>query len=204
MSIYKQVLGEKFDQLHPMLKRRYACIDAKGFVGKGHMHQIDGGPKWLFPLFWLGAKWKLLFPERGHNIPFTIRNTVRIGSAGQAQVHWERIFHFEKKKRYFNALMSLDAERNVIQDYLGEPPLMYSDLSFSVTGSGDLHIVSKKQRLVLGQIEIPLPAWFQGLAEVTEKYDDERKVYLIHVTVKNPLLGKLFSYEGEFTSDDIS
>ena len=204
MSIYKQVLGERFDQLHPMLQRRYACLDEKGFVGKGHMHQIEGGPKWLCPLFLLGSKWKLLFPERGQDIPFTIRNTVRTGEKGQKQVHWERIFHFGNKKRYFNALMSLDAKRNVIQDYLGEPPIVYSDLSLSVTRSGDLCIVSKKQRFVLGKIEIPLPSWFQGLAEVTEKYDDERNVYLISVAVRNPLLGKLFSYEGEFTSDDIS
>ena len=50
-----------------------------------------------------------------------------------SQIYWERIFHFGNKKRYFNALMSLDAKRLVIKDYLGDPPLFYSDLAFIVT-----------------------------------------------------------------------
>lgn len=204
MSIYKQVMGEQFYQLHPMLQKRYEFPGGNTFTGKGMMRIIEGGPKWLSPFFRIGVKFKLLFPERGENIPFKIVNTPGTGRIGEEQIHWERIFYFRRKKRYFNALMSLDPDRNVIKDYLGEPHLVYSDLSLAATSDGDLRIESKRQRLVLGPLEIPLPKLFQGLATVTEKFVEEKGAYSIKVVVRNPLVGTLFSYEGEFTTDDIT
>lgn len=198
MSIYKDVLGANFEQLHPMIQQRYDIQIDKPFRGEGQMREIRGGPRWLYPLFFFGTYWKLLFPEKGTNIPFTIENTARIGKAGEKEVYWERIFFFPKKKRYFNALMSLDLKRKVIQDYLGDPPLVYSDLVFTVTPRRGIRIESENQRLVLGKIEIPLPRLFRGLATVEEHYLDERQAFHIQVTVKNPLIGIVFTYEGEF------
>lgn len=202
MSIYKKVLGKQFEQLQPALQKRYDLLDDTIMKATGTMHEIKGGPKWLYPLFRLGVMWKLLFPERGHAIPFSIKNTAYQDQNGVSHVHWERIFYFRKNRRYFNALMSLDAKRLVIKDYLGEPHLVYSDLAFHVTAEGFLQISSVNQRLVLGKIEIPLPTIFQGLAVVTEKYDDEADVYQISVNVKNPLIGTVFSYKGVFTIDE--
>lgn len=204
MSIYKHVMGNQFYQLHPKLQKRYEFPGVCSFTGKGTMKKVTGGPKWLLPFFWIAAKWKLLFPEHGENVPFRIINTPCTGKNGQKQIHWERVFYFGKKKRYFNALMSLDAERNIIKDYLGEPHLVYSDLLLSTTQAGELKIESKRQRLVIGRLETPLPRMFQGLATVTEKYNEESGVFVISVVVKNPLIGTVFSYEGEFISDDIS
>jgi Domain of unknown function (DUF4166) len=201
MSIYKQAMGSDFNRLHPMLQQRYDLTDGTIFKASGFMTEIRGGPKWLYPLFRAGIRWKLLFPENGENIPFTIKNSAFVGDTGNSQVHWERIFHFGKKRRYFNALMRLDAKRLVIEDYLGEPRLFYSDLAFHVADDGHLTIQSLGQRLVLGKIEIPLPKVFQGLATVTEKYDDERRLYQIQVTVRNPMIGTVFSYEGTFSTN---
>jgi len=166
------------------------------------MKEIKSGPKWLYFIFWFGVRWKLLFPEQGKNIPFTIKNSALVGSKGEDQVHWERIFYFGKKKRYFNALMSVDKKRHVIRDYLGEPQLLYSDLIFIVNDEGHLIIRSSRQKLVLGKFEIPLPKVFQGLATVIEKYDEKLETYQIHVAVRNQLIGTVFSYKGEFVPDD--
>lgn len=201
MSIYKQVMGSDFKRLHPMLQQRYDLQEGTVLRASGIMKEIHGGPKWLYPLFWIGIRWKLLFPEHGKNIPFTIQNRAFVGDYGVSQVYWERIFHFGKKKRYFNALMSLDAKRKIIQDYLGEPHLVYSDLAFHVDDDGFLTIESLGQRIVLGKIEIPLPRLFQGLATVREKYDEEQRLFHIDVTVRNPLIGKVFAYEGTFAAD---
>lgn len=202
MSIYKKMLGSHFNRLHPMLQSRYDLPEGAAFRATGIMKEIKGGPKWLYPLFLVGIQWKLLFPEHGKNIPFTIKNHAFIGDTGESQVHWERTFHFDNKKRYFNALMSLDEKHLIIQDYLGEPHLLYADLVFHVTAEGSLIIHSQKQRLVLGMVEIPLPRIFQGLATVIERYDDEQELYHIHVTVRNPLIGRIFSYEGTFSADE--
>ncbi|TQR12788.1 DUF4166 domain-containing protein [Psychrobacillus soli] len=201
MSIYKEILGDQFEKLQPMLQKRYALPKGKPFEATGMMKKISGGPKWLLPFFLLGTRWKFLFPEQGENIPFKIVNTTRTGPSGEQQVHWERIFQFPKKKRYFNALMSLDADKSVVKDYLGEPSLFYSELIFIVSEGGHIRIESGKQRFVLGSIEIPLPAIFQGVVQVEEYYIEERDVFSIHVFITNPLIGTLFEYEGEFRAD---
>lgn len=185
-----------------MLQYRYDLPEGAVFQASGIMKDIKGGPKWLYPIFQAGIQWKLLFPQQGTNIPFTIKNQAFISDTGKSQVHWERIFHFGKKKRYFNALMSLDEKQSIIQDYLGEPHLLYADLVLHVTDNGSLTIQSLRQRIVLGKVEIPLPRIFQGLATVIERYDDEQELYQIHVTVRNPLIGRVFSYEGTFSADE--
>lgn len=205
MSIYARALGDRFNDLHPMLQKRYGQLSKRPFYGRGIMKTIHGGPKWLAPIFYLGTRWKLLFPESGTDIPFSITNTPKIGKGGEEQVHWERVFHFPDKKRYFNALMSLDDRQSIIKDYLGEPPLVYSDLTCTVNASdGSLTIESRKQRLILGRWELPLPRIFQGFATVTERYIDDRETYSIHVRVHNPLIGTVFSYEGVFTYEEKS
>jgi hypothetical protein len=203
MSIFKKVMGDDFSRLHPMLQKRYDLPAGTVFNASGIMTEIKVGPIWLYPLFRMGVKWKLLFPERGNSIPFSITNTSYITEDGESHVHWERIFYFgNKNKRYFNALMSLDEKRIVIKDYLGEPHIVYADLAFAVTAKGDLKITSLNQKFVLGKFEIPLPKLFQGLATVTEKYVDELECYQISVHVKNPLIRTVFSYEGEFSADE--
>lgn len=202
MSIYKEILGEQFEKLQPMLQKRYALPEGKAFKATGMMKKISGGPKWLLPLFLLGTRWKFLFPEQGTNIPFKIVNTTRTGPNGEQQVHWERTFQFPNKKRYFNALMSLDSNKGIVKDYLGEPSLFYSELIFIVSTEGHIQIESGKQRFVMGPIEIPLARVFQGCVQVKEYYIEERDVFSIHVVITNPLIGTLFEYEGEFRADD--
>ncbi len=60
MSIYKIVLGDQFFLLHPNLQKRYEFP----FKASGVMKTIKGGPKWLYPLFLTGVRFKLLFPLR--------------------------------------------------------------------------------------------------------------------------------------------
>ncbi|MEI4770422.1 DUF4166 domain-containing protein [Psychrobacillus sp. FJAT-51614] len=202
MTIYKHILGDQFYKLHPMLQKRYKLSVGKKFKATGVMKKISGGPKWMYPFFLLGTRWKFLFPEHGLNIPFTIVNTSLIGPNKENQVHWERTFYFKNNKRYFNALMSLDPANNSVKDYLGEPSIFYSDLVFFVTEEGRMLIESREQRIVIGNIEVPLPRIFQGIVHVTEYYIEEKDVFSIHVLIKNPLIGTLFEYEGEFQTND--
>ena len=202
MTIYKQALGKEFERLHTKLQKRYALPEGTEFRASGIMREISGGPRWLSPFFALATRWKFLFPESGRNIPFTIVNRSFIDKAGKQRVHWERTFHFGKQKRYFNALMSMDPIGRQIEDYLGEPALFYSDLSCSVNAEGQMRIVSGKQRFLAGKWEIPLPVIFQGIVDVMEGYDSAREMFTIQVTIRNPILGRLFYYEGEFKEDE--
>jgi hypothetical protein len=94
--------------------------------------------------------------------------------------------------------MTIDLEKQLVKDYLGDVPLFYSDLLFDVTKEGLLLITSGTQKVVLGKKEIPIPAMFKGRVTVLEGYDDVKNVYTIHVSIYNRLIGRIMMYAGEF------
>ncbi|MBN3553960.1 DUF4166 domain-containing protein [Fictibacillus nanhaiensis] len=203
MTIYQNLLGEDFKRLHPQLQSRYALPKNKPFCASGKMTLVQSGTGWLYPFLKLATKRKFLFPESGNNIPFTIRNTSRSLSHELDEVYWERTFYFDHVTRYFNAFMTIDSERKVVKDYLGEPSLFYSDLHFNVTPEGHLNIRSGVQRLVIGKLEISIPSFLRGVVEVEEGYDDTREVFTIRVHIQNRIVGRLMAYEGEFKETSI-
>lgn len=192
--IYKQLLRERFQQLHPKLQQRYELpIDAE-FFARGTMERMTTNER-LRPLYALFAKQRFLFPESGDNIPFTISNRSYMNARGDQTVYWARTFYFPHVTRQFNATMTLDARCNVIQDDLGDPSLFYSDLQLDVTRDGMLLIRSVNQRCV----GLPLPKWLTGRVTVLEGYDDVRDVYTIDVSIYNDVFGRMMSYAGTFT-----
>lgn len=199
MTIYQTLLGEDFHRLHPMLKHRYALSEGNTFYATGVMRQIITGEKLFTPFYIFASKFNFLFPESGQDIPFTIRNTTIKNPNGDYAVLWERTFYFGQKIRKFDAMMTIDLEKGIVQDYLGSPPLFYSDLDFHVTKEGKLFIRSGVQRFVLGRTEIPMPKSLEGRVIVEEGYNEEKDVFTIHVSIHNPILGRLMMYAGEFT-----
>ncbi|KOS69795.1 hypothetical protein AEA09_08485 [Lysinibacillus contaminans] len=186
-----------------MLQQRYALPIDQPFIATGLMQKIDSGAAWMRPFYAVAARTKFLFPESGENVPFSIRNTCKVLPSGELEVLWERSFNFEKKTRHFNARMTIDPVRKVVKDYLGSPSLFYSDLHFTVTTDGRLLIRSGIQRFILPKVELPIPKVLEGRVIVEEGFDDKRQVYTIHVSIHNPLFGRLMMYAGEFTQQSI-
>ncbi|TCN25166.1 DUF4166 domain-containing protein [Mesobacillus foraminis] len=203
MSIYRELLGEDFQRLHPKLQQRYTFPEGKPFLGSGTMTRIENGGFWLKPFLAFATRWKFLFPEVGVDVPFTIKNTSRMLPSGETEIYWERTFYFKRRARHFNAFMTMDAERGVVKDYLGEPSLFYSDLKFEVTSDGRMRIRSGSQRVIIGKFESTVPRLLEGVVTVEEGYDDTREVYTIHVDIRNRLAGRLMSYQGEFTEQTL-
>ncbi|WP_332645613.1 DUF4166 domain-containing protein [Lysinibacillus sp. 54212] len=193
MNIYSTLLGENFSRLHPKLQQRYMLSFDKPFEASGTMRAIKSGTKLLFPFYKLVTKTNFLFPEFGRDIPFQIKNTAYYNSAG------ERAFHFPHITRYFNAKMTIDQDKKIVKDYLGDPSFFYSDLRFDVTKNGHLLVRSGKQKLVFGSLELPFPQKLEGRVIVEEGYDDRREVFTIHVSIYNDILGRIMMYAGEFT-----
>lgn len=203
MTIYKTLLGEDFNRLHPELQQRYALPVDEPFFATGVMQKIESGATWMRPFYTVAARTKFLFPESGEDVPFSIRNTCNVLESGELEVFWERSFHFAEKTRYFDARMTIDPVRKVVKDYLGSPSLFYSDLHFSVTKEGNLLIRSGVQRFILSKMELPIPKVLEGRVIVEEGFDDVRQVFTIHVSIHNPLFGRLMMYAGEFTQQSI-
>lgn len=204
VSIYELLLGESYQQLHPKLQKRYAITENNSFIGEGKMDEIDEGSFLVKMVLRVASKFRMFFSERGKEVPFTIHNTAEKDTKGNVFVRWNRMFQLGNKKRYFNAIMYLDRKQHEIIDYFGEPHLLVSTLAFYVDKEGAMHISSKKQWFYILGKKIPLPKFLYGEAKVIESYDDVLNCYKIHVQVRNPLFGPLFSYKGTFVERDQS
>lgn len=199
-SIYEKALGNQFQLLHPKLQEKFRISSNKNtaIVANGMMDVIKGGFPLLRPFFRLGLKKRILFPERGENIPFVIENYAYRDSYDRECVAWLRSFQFPNKARHFDATMIYSEKRKGIVDYFGTHHDFVSELTMEVLENGGLRILSTSQSIIRFGKMFRLPNVLKGIAEITEWYDDLHDQFHVHVCVKNPLVGKLFEYIGTF------
>lgn len=198
-SIYQQVLGSDFDRLHPRIQERFALTSAQGraAIGRGTMSEVWRGRFYTLPFLYVGTWRNIMFPERGHDIPFEIQNWAYRDSYGRETVTWLRTFHTDRRRR-FDAYMIYSEARGRIVDYLGTHQHLAVDLDLSVDERGGLRLRSGGQRFYEGPIAFRFPLFLSGIADVCEWFDDSTGRYRIEVTVTNRTWGPLFGYRGSF------
>lgn len=198
-SIYQRALGTDFQKLHPQIQRRFGFSSADGIasIGRGVMDEIWRGRFYTLPFLYVGTWRRIMFPEVGRNIPFTIENYAYIDRFGRETVTWIRTFESTRQRR-FDATMIFSEQRSRIVDYLGSHQHLAVDLDLSVDAEGGLCLRSGAQRFYEGFIAFGFPMFFSGIAEVRESYDDHAQCFRIVVDVRNKRWGKLFGYRGSF------
>src|SRR6266404_3500671 len=114
-SIYERALGTDFTRLHPEVQRRFgfSSRDNIASIGRGVMEEIWHGRPYTLPFLYVGAWRRIMFPETGKNIPFTIENYAFIDSFGRETVTWVRTFDSSRRRR-FDAYMIYSEERERI------------------------------------------------------------------------------------------
>lgn len=202
-SIYAQTLGTDFQRLHPVMQRRLGLHSAKaeGFIGRGVMERISNAGLLVRPFLWLGTLRRILFPERGQQIPFIIENYAYQDPLGRETVAWLRTFRFPHQDRHFDATMVYDAQRRVIVDYLGTHQHLAVDCHFAVTPTGGFTLKATQQRVYERRLAFRLPALLTGVAHVSEEYEEATGLFHIQVRVTNVLLGTIFQYKGSFRGE---
>lgn len=199
-SIYEQALGpEQFARLHPMIARRFGFNSSShlGAVGSGAMQTVWHGRWFTLPFLWIGTWRAIMFPERGHEIPFTISNYAYKDKFGRETVTWLRTFQVGRGRR-FDAYMIYSEARGLIVDYLGTHQHLAVDIDITVAPNGGIRLRSGEQRFYEGPLAFRFPLLFSGVADVCEWYDDEAGCFRIEVVVSNRRWGKLFGYTGSF------
>ena len=201
-SIYEQALGSGFAALHPKIQERFgfSSEDKRASIGTGVMEKIWHGPAYTLPFLYIGTWRRIMFPEHGQNVPFTIENYAYKDSFGRETVTWLRTFRARRERR-FDAYMVYSAERKCIVDYLGTHQHLAVDLHLSVAENGGLRLRSGEQRFYEGRIGFKFPMIFSGAADVCEWYDDEAGKFRIEVIVTNNRWGRLFGYSGSFDAE---
>ena len=101
-SIYERVLGADFHRLHPQIQRRFGFSSSDGIasIGSGVMDEIWKGRFYTEPFLRVGCWRRIMFPETGHNIPFTIENYAFVDQFGRETVSWIRTFESRRTRRF--------------------------------------------------------------------------------------------------------
>jgi hypothetical protein len=198
-SIYQRALGTDFDRLHPQIQRRFGFDSTDGIasIGRGVMDEVWKGRFYTLPFLYVGTWRRIMFPETGRNIPFTIENYAFVDQFGRETVSWVRTFESMKTRR-FDAYMVYSEERNRIVDYLGSHEHLAVDIELSVDAEGGLRLRSGDQRFYEGRLGFDFPLALSGVADVREWYDERVRRFRIVVDARNRRWGRLFGYRGSF------
>lgn len=201
-SIYERALGADFARLHPQIQRRFGFSSAHGVasIGTGVMERVWHGPMYTLPFLYIGSWRRIMFPEQGRDVPFTIQNYAYVDGLGRETVTWIRTFDTRRSRR-FDAYMIYSEERRRVVDYLGTHQHLAVDLHLSVDERGGIRIRSGEQRFYEGPLDFRFPLLFSGVADACEWYDDALGRFRIEVEVHNRRWGPLFGYRGTFDVD---
>jgi len=199
-SIYQRALGSDFRRLHPEIQRRFgfSSADNVGSIGRGVMEEIWKGRFYTVPFLYVGTWRRIMFPETGCDIPFTIENYAFVDRFGRETVSWVRTFQSSRTRR-FDAYMIYSEARGCVVDYLGSHEHLAADIELSVDEEGGMRLRSGAQRFYEGPVAFDFPMIFSGIASVREWYDEKAQLFRIIVDVRNRFWGPLFGYRGRFT-----
>ena len=198
-SIYQKALGVDFKRLHPKIQERFgfSSLDGVACIGNGIMDEVWHGRFYTLPFLYIGTWRRIMFPEKGKNVPFILENFAFLDNLGRETVTWIRRFEIGKARR-FDAYMIYSEQRKRIVDYLGTHQHLPVDIDLSVGENGGLRLRSGSQRFYEGPIGFSIPLFFSGLADVCEWYDESIQKYRIEVNVYNRTWGRIFGYRGSF------
>jgi hypothetical protein len=161
------------------------------------MDKLWHGRPFTLPFLYVGAWRRIMFPERGRDVPFSIENYAYRDTLGRETVTWLRTFRTRRVRR-FDAYMIYSEQRGRIVDYLGTHQHLAVDIDLDVDERGGLHLRSGEQRFYEGALGFRFPLFFSGVADVHEWYDDDAQAFRIEVRVTNRRWGPLFGYAGHF------
>jgi hypothetical protein len=189
-SVYQRVLGADFDRLDPALRVYFGPIPSGAVgVGEGVYRTAGSRHRWLRPVLAVLARRRILFPERAHDVPFTVENR----PDGDA-LRGSRAFRFAGGTRWMCDRMTVRDGRLV--DRLGRRGGLEVTLDARLERGG-MRLRSHGLALRVGGVRLPLPHLVAvAIDEDVEAASGRQR---IDAVVRMPLLGEVFRYTGTFT-----
>jgi hypothetical protein len=101
-SIYRIAMGAEFDRLPPQIRRRFGFTSEDGVaaIGRGVMDRVWHGRFYTLPFLYVGTWRRIMFPEYGRDVPFTIENYAYRDRFGRETVTWLRTFQTRRPRRF--------------------------------------------------------------------------------------------------------
>jgi len=194
----QRALGDRFDDLHPRIRDQYALHSshAHAWTGRGVMEEIWRG-RLMGPFLRIGARRRVMFPERGRNVPFTIENYAYVDGFGRETLTWTRRFELDRPRRFDETIIYSEKRGRAIV-YAGTHQHVGVELE-AAADNGALVLRTGTQRFYEWRLGFRFPLLFSGRATVVERYNDELERFEVDVSIANPVWGRIFGYRGWFT-----
>ena len=197
-SPFEFVLGQI--DLPRQFREQYLLTRGSGnrVILEGKMHRVWRRGRWLWPLFWLAARFEMLFPETGRDVPTLVEITSG-NWRGEPLQTWRRTFRFPNEHRRFTSRMAYDERIGRIVELVGPGAVLGVVWEIRFEAPRTLRLGADEWVLRLGPRRLRLPAWLMGTGRAVETADDSADdVIHIDLTLAHPLLGDVFGYEGTF------
>ena len=186
--MFKAVLGSNWDRLDPVLQARYNFVPGTTKILAGTMQVKHGRlARMLMPLIRITGA---LVPVQGSGFQVTVTTDV----SGD-ELKWMRIFKKDNKTYDFKSSMREKGDKIIESVGMGIGLRMQLKAV-----QGGLEYIDKGYVISIGKYVIPLPFhWLLGRSHVVEKTSllPDREIHLLF-TIRHPLFGFVFSYEGDF------
>lgn len=188
-SVWERAFGDRLADLSPGL-RTYFSLPPEGMTGHGAgVYEVAGSRlRWLWPALAFLAWRRILFPEFGHDVPFTVVNT----PTPEGTLRAVRTFEFPGRTRTMvDEMRIVDGH---LHDFLGRRGGLEACLAATVD-DGMLRLTTERLWLHLGPARVPLP-------NVARMALTERTLHAgqhVDVTLSTPFVGEWFVYRGAFT-----
>ncbi|MGO4593693.1 DUF4166 domain-containing protein [Leifsonia sp. 2TAF2] len=200
-SPYRAVLGAAFDELHPRLRAYFDAIPA-GAVGRGAgVFDTVGTPRrWLWPVLAVFARSHVMFPVWERQVPFTVENRPGRRPDGSPVVLATRVFDLRSRTATMVDAIGVDSGRidgPHLVDRLGGPVRTEARFAASVSDGG-LRLRSTVVWLILAGRRVRVPRPFAPVVVLTERWDEESGQQRVSITVRAPVIGRVYQYAGRF------
>ncbi|MBL9120261.1 MAG: DUF4166 domain-containing protein [Phycisphaerae bacterium] len=198
-SILARAMGAGFRRLHPRLQAQYSVTSESGiaWVGRGVMSRIWSKGLLVAPFLRLGAMRRVMFPETGTDVPFTIWNYAYKDAFGRETLTWIREFELSPVRRFDETLVFSERRKRAVV-YAGTHQHLAVELHFEAGDNGSLRLQTGIQRLYEWRVGLRIPRLVSGHAHVVERFNEVDDRFEIDVGIASPIVGPLFGYSGWF------
>lgn len=199
-SLFERALGDAWEELHPKLRERYGLVadDEQVAVGRGTMTRLSTGAV-AWPVLWLATTQDFVFPEGGHDVPFTIETHAAVDGRGAEALHLRR--HFETDPaRDFVDVLRWNPRDDCLTNVFGRDGYVAANLDLSVEDGG-VAIEIGPQWVRVGGRWLRLPDALGAGGSLRDWYDDYAERYRVAASITNSLAGHLIGYHGGFENE---